>query len=925
MEQTRSIVFERLFDIKELQKLQDQFADAFGVASVITTPEGEYLTKPSNFSYLCQNIIRCTEKGATNCMHSDALIGRHNPDGPIVQPCLSGILWDAGASITMNGQHIANWLIGQVRIKGQEEGKVLLYAREIGADESEFARAFSEIPVTTEEQFRKIANLLFTIANQLSEKAYQNFRQAKLIEEKTQANEALFESEAKFRNLFERSPLGKSITELDGTMRVNKAFCSLLGYSIEELNEIKFEQVSHPDDVAMSIDVAHSMLEGSRDQVKFEKRYIHKNGSIVWADVSTTLQRDKNGKPQYFITVINDLTDRKNAEKALSESEERYHAFINADTDMIFVKDENLRYILANVATANFFGKNKEELIGKTDLELSDSRIIRPCISSDQKALGSDSAFVIEEKLGDRVFEVTKFPLMLKDDKKGIGGIMRDITNRKANEEAIRNEKNLLRTVIDNLPVSIYVKDVECRKIVSNKMDAEKLGFSSEAEVLGKTDLELFNNLDGFQSYNDDLMVVNYGKVIINREESFPNIDGSRRWTLTTKIPLTDQFGKIIGLVGIGRDITEQRQANETILKLSKGIEQNPATIVITDLNGNIEYVNPKFLEVTGYTQEEAIGQNPRILKSGEMNPESYKNLWQTITSGGVWRGELHNRKKNGELFWESATITSIKNEKGVITNYIAIKEDITVRKRMEAELIVAKEKAEESDRLKSAFLANMSHEIRTPLNSIIGFSELLNDPDFDEDQKKEFISYIIGNGNHLLNIISDIVDLSKIEAGEIVFRKSKIQAKRLISEIESLFRLKAEQKGLEFRVEQPANSEDVYLEADKDRLMQIFNNLLINALKFTSEGCIEVGCRILKSNVEFSVKDSGIGISSKHHTKIFDRFRQVESSFNRKYGGNGLGLSITKNLVELMGGRIWLESEVDKGSTFYFTVPLKK
>jgi len=334
--------------------------------------------------------------------------------------------------------------------------------------------------------------------------------------------------------------------------------------------------------------------------------------------------------------------------------------------------------------------------------------------------------------------------------------------------------------------------------------------------------------------------------------------------------------------------------------------------------------VNPKFTEITGYTFEELKGQNPRILKSGEMTAEDYKNIWDTISSGEVWRSEFHNRRKDGELYWEWATMTSIKNEQGEITNYIAIKEDISLRKQMEADLIVAKEKAEESDRLKSAFLANMSHEIRTPLNSIIGFSELLTDPAFEVDQKTEFINHIITNGNNLLNIISDIVDISKIESGEITIRNSVIPVKSLLNNIRDIHLPKVEEKNLQLKCicsfpEECTKS----VFADKERLYQIFNNLISNALKFTSKGYIEIGCRQVGEMIEFQVSDTGIGIPPDYHHKIFDRFRQVEASYTRKFGGNGLGLAISKNLVELMGGAIWVESEVGKGSTFYFTLPL--
>ena len=307
------------------------------------------------------------------------------------------------------------------------------------------------------------------------------------------------------------------------------------------------------------------------------------------------------------------------------------------------------------------------------------------------------------------------------------------------------------------------------------------------------------------------------------------------------------------------------------------------------------------------------------------MTQDVYKQLWDTLNAGDVWRGELLNRKKNGELFWEWATMAAIKNENGIITNYLAIKEDISQRKQMEADLIIAKEKAEEGDRLKSAFLANMSHEIRTPLNSIIGFSELLADVFFDEEQKTEFIQHIIFNGNHLLSIISDIMDISKLESGEVKIYKKPIVAGKFISGLKKQFDIQFDKTELELELNIPLADEEILIFADADRLHQIFNNLISNAIKFTTKGSVQIGYQPMDEMIQFHVKDTGIGIPPEFHDKIFERFRQVETSKARTYGGNGLGLAITKNLVELMGGRIWLESEPGKGSTFYFTLPIER
>ncbi len=351
-------------------------------------------------------------------------------------------------------------------------------------------------------------------------------------------------------------------------------------------------------------------------------------------------------------------------------------------------------------------------------------------------------------------------------------------------------------------------------------------------------------------------------------------------------------------------------------------MENTPAFVYIKDENLNHIYSNKMVENVKNHTNKNESSSakiifEPHVAEMLEqvdrkvLNSESKQidlQYFCKIKDREIW---LHDYKFYLKLPSEKPAIGGISF-------------DITKVKETEQELKKAKEHAEESDRLKSAFLANMSHEIRTPLNSIIGFSELLDDADFEAEQKKVFIHQIISNGNNLLNIISDIMDISKMESGEITIRKSKVDVKQFLDEIRSMHIFKLDEKKLLFEIEclYSETNADIFVLADKERLQQIINNLISNALKFTSEGYIRIGCRQTDEMVEFHVKDTGIGIPPDYHHKVFDRFRQVEASYTRKFGGNGLGLAISKNLVELMGGKIWVESEMGKGSTFYFTLP---
>ncbi|HXF63629.1 MAG TPA: response regulator [Caldilineaceae bacterium] len=347
--------------------------------------------------------------------------------------------------------------------------------------------------------------------------------------------------------------------------------------------------------------------------------------------------------------------------------------------------------------------------------------------------------------------------------------------------------------------------------------------------------------------------------------------------------------------------------------------------VVITDVQGRIRWANPAFTELTGYSLEEALGQTPRILKSGKNPPEFYQQLWDTILSGRVWHTEeAINRRKDGTLYTEQMTITPVMDEQGQITHFIAVKLDISRRKEMEAQLAEARDKALEASRLKSEFLANMSHEIRTPLNGIIGMIDLLLDTDLDPEQR-EFAETVRTSGDSLLSIINEILDFSKIEAGRLELEAQPFSLNECIAEALDILAPKAANKRLELAYYVDASVPDMMI-GDVTRLRQVLVNLVGNAVKFTEQGEVVVtvkgrprdGGRI---ELEFAVKDTGIGIHPEQLSLLFQPFTQVDASTTRRFGGTGLGLTISKRLAEMMGGAMWVESEPDVGSCFYFTI----
>jgi hypothetical protein len=349
-------------------------------------------------------------------------------------------------------------------------------------------------------------------------------------------------------------------------------------------------------------------------------------------------------------------------------------------------------------------------------------------------------------------------------------------------------------------------------------------------------------------------------------------------------------------------------------------IEKAPVAIIITDKLGIIEYANTKFIETTGYALEELVGKTPAILKSGNQTASVYTNMWNEILKGNDWKGEFINKKKNGELFYADVSISSIQDQTGEIKHFIGIQIDVTEEKQKRKELEAAKEKAEESDTLKSLFLANLNHEIRTPMNGILGFADLLKDPELSLQERMHYVSIIEQSGHRMLTIINDLIDISKIESGQMTVSYELVDIYKLCKELYDFFIYETQKKQLEL-IYTPF-TESCIIETDVTKITQILTNLIKNAIKFTHSGSIEFGFTIEKNDIRFFVKDTGIGIHPQLQEYVFDRFRQANLSAYKSEDGIGLGLSICKAFVEMLGGKIWVESEVNVGSNFIFTLP---
>ena len=617
-------------------------------------------------------------------------------------------------------------------------------------------------------------------------------------------------------------------------------------------------------------------------------------------------------------------------ELSLRNSEIHLRTLVQTIPDLIWLKDPDGVYLSCNTMFERFIGAREADIIGKTDYDFVDRELADFFRENDRKAMEAGKPTSNEEWVtfaddGYRAYlDTIKTPMYDSDGTLiGVLGIGRDITIRMQAVESLKKQKDEFETIFNLVPAQIWYKDTHNHHIRVNQQVCKDIGMT-EDQIEGHSAEELFPSF-AQQYFKDDLEVFNSRKPKLGITEQINTAKGEIRWVHSDKIPVFGNNGEVNGLIAFVQDITEHKRAEDEITMLAHSLKSINECVSITDLENKILFVNESFLNTYGYGENELLGENISKVNTQNVQVQSDEILSATIL--GEWKGELLNRRKDGSEFPIYLSTTVIKDKENSILGLIGVATDITERKLAEKELITAKEKAEESDRLKSAFLANMSHEIRTPLNSIVGFSELLADPYFDEDQKVEFIQHIVSNGRNLLSVISDIMDISKIESDEIKIRKSQINAQKFISTVLDQFVIQAEDKKLELKLILPDNVEKTVIIADAERLKQIFNNLMSNAIKFTSNGSIEIGFQPKGEMVEFFVKDTGIGIPAEYHDTIFERFRQVENSNTRKYGGNELGLAISKKLVELMGGKIWLESDPDghresKGTAFYFTLP---
>lgn len=1027
---------------------------------------------------------------------------------------------------------------------------------------------------------------------------------------------SLMESQQKYQALYENAPLSYQSLNEDGTFRdINPNWLKSLGYTKEEVIGTYFGDYLHADYKSIfpaRFDKFKKL--GTVSGVDFKIK--HKNGHYLDIEFEGCIGYNQDGSFKQTYCVFQDVTESKRTQSELLASEEYFRTLIENSNDYISIIDTSGKIIRSSESEGDILGYNPQSLVGANIFKYVHSDDVDSLrsyfnnIDSDVtnitmvgfRFLNKDQNWRFVEGSGRNMLDHPKI--------KGIVFNYRDITTLKLVENAKIESDRKLNTLINNLQGIAY----RCKNDEHWTMEYLSAGFEN---ITGYKTNEIIENIQ--KSYNElihpedqDYVFQEVGKAVQNNtsfevQYRLINARGEIIHVLDKGVGIhktKDNVGHIEGFI---TDISQDKKAEEEITKLSSAVKQSPSVFVITDNMGIIEYVNPKFTESTGYTYEEAIGNKTNILKSGEQSQSIYNKLWETIKEGKIWKGEFHNKRKDGSLFWEAAAISPILDKKGEIVNFIKVAEDITeqkkaekaliesehkyeklietssqgfwlidkagftkeinnalcniigyskdemlgrrpqdfvdddnkhifteqilsknnnlqrnyniellsksgkniscqfsatlitdksgdfngsfafvtdisenkrseliqkvvynisnaitttddlntliqqiqtsiseiidaknffialyddktdtlslpfisdekdnivsmpagksltnyviktkksllanwktkdelellgeieqigtrskvwlgvplkieekvigvlvvqsysdenafnlsdlkmmefvsnqvsisiMRKKSEQDTIDALEKATESDRLKNAFLQNISHEIRTPMNGIMGFTSLLKDSTLSGEEQQSYLDVIMVSGNRMLNTLNDLMDISMLETGQVKLNICETDINNEFLNLYDFFKLEVETKGMEIESEILLSSDKMRILTDQAKFYAILSNLIKNSIKYSTQGKIKFGCEKKGDFIEFYVKDNGIGIPKQRLKAIFDRFVQADIEDVKVYEGSGLGLSISKAYIELMGGSIWAESTEGKGSQFYFTLP---
>ena len=735
------------------------------------------------------------------------------------------------------------------------------------------------------------------------------------------ARQELKHAEAYYRALIENAPDG--IVLMNAEMKIIFASPSakrIFGYEGSDIEFLNPRTHTHPDDY-QAVELLLKEIVNNPGQVRaIEFRFKTINGEWRWL-TSTLRNLLHSSEINAIIINFRDITDRKIVEN----EKNKLSGIIESSVNEIYIFNaRNLKLEYANQGALDKLGYSRKEMedFYPWNFALDFNReslttLVKPLLEGKENLL----VFETRQKRKDESLYPVEVRLQILPDsgRNLFFAIVTDISERKkAAESLIRSEEKFRKLFDDHAAVKLILDPDTLDILDANHAAAIFYGWS-------------IDELSGMNIGEINIYPVEEIKSLLSNAQSNKKVFYEFRHQLKDgSIRDVEVFSSRIQIEGkslihsIVHDITDKKEAQQRLNVLNRSMEQSPVGVIITNQEGLIEYTNPKYSEITGYTYDEMNNTLPGILRTSEKDKAS-SIIWEVISSGKEWFGENEDVKKTGEPYWENVAVSPVLNDHGEIKNFVIIKEDITEQKQLLKDLVEAKEGAEESDRLKSAFLANMSHEIRTPMNGILGFMELLKEPNLNSELMEEYIGIVNASGQRLLTTINDIIDISKIESGGLELSQEKVDVVKMLREMAQFFEPEASKKGLQLILQSNISFERCVIFIDAHKTESILTNLLKNAIKFTDKGHITFGANLNDKSIEFFVKDTGRGIVAEKLTRIFDRFVQAEMSYSRAYEGSGLGLSISKAYVELMGGSISVESEPGEGSCFTFTIPVEK
>jgi two-component system CheB/CheR fusion protein len=637
-----------------------------------------------------------------------------------------------------------------------------------------------------------------------------------------------------------------------------------------------------------------------------------------------------SGEVKGVVLVFRDVTE----EYKMREKLARYNELLKIATSnldgIIYIINREMKFTLSKGKKLKSIGLEEDEFVGKSLSEfLKTDDESNPVIQKHKEAFHGNTVRY-KYKYADKIFLTTLSPVYNDfDEVDFIVGVGSDITEIEEYERQISESEAKYKLLVENQSDMVVKVSKEGVFEFVSPSYCKTFG-KTEEELLGKAYLPLVHPEDR-ESSDAAFQRVFKPPYRAYLEQRAMTAEGWR-WLGWEDTAVFDDNNNVVSIIGLGRDITDAVDMREHLKErntfIQTVLDNLPIGIALNRMDsGEAFYLNYKFLEIYGWSENDI---------------KDISTFFEKVYPDKDYREKIQNRIMSdiqsgdpAKMHWENIEITASNNEKRIVNAHniplfdqntmVSTVTDITLQKQIEKELIAAKIKAEESDNLKSAFLANMSHEIRTPMNGILGFANLMKQDDVTEEENKEYISIIENSGQRMLELINDIIDLSKIESGQMDLTLSDVNVNTLLKEAYDFFKNEASKNNLDLEYNIALNDDEAFISTDKVKLFAIVNNFIKNAIKYTNEGGIKFGYKIENSDIIFFVKDTGIGIAKDKLDIIFDRFVQEESNISQKYEGAGLGLSISKAYAQMLNGKVWVISEKKKGSEFFFSMPYNK